>query len=81
MKESIGRVFDNLQDLMTRIDEIYQNLNHLELQPTEHNVTLLDDCYMKLHEVYAILDLSKKRMEETKPANENEPSDEQTGEE
>lgn len=34
------------------INAIYQNLQNLQLQPTDHNVMLLADCLLKLKDLY-----------------------------
>lgn len=38
-----------------KINRVFQNIQHLDIQPTEGNVMLIADCLMKLKEVYAML--------------------------
>lgn len=38
-----------------KISQVFQNIQHLNIQPTEGNVMLIADCLMKLKEVYAML--------------------------
>lgn len=34
------------------LDRIFGNLQQLEIQPTEHNVGILADCFRALREIY-----------------------------
>ena len=69
MKESISKVFRNLQNL--------------DIQPTEKNIMLLAECLINLKEVYAALpdeqpqlDVVPEESSETEEA--EEPSEEET---
>lgn len=65
-----------------KISQVFQNIQHLNIQPTEGNVMLIADCLMKLKEVYAALPDEQPQLEvvpeensETEEA--EEPSDEE----
>lgn len=34
------------------LDRVFGNLQRLEIQPTEHNVEILADCFRTLREIY-----------------------------
>lgn len=46
-----------------KISQVFQNIQHLNIQPTEGNVMLIADCLMKLKEVYAMLPDEQPQME------------------
>lgn len=46
-----------------KISQVFQNIQHLNIQPTEGNVMLIADCLMKLKEVYAMLPDEQPKME------------------
>ena len=46
-----------------KISQVFQNIQHLNIQPTEGNVMLIADCLMKLKEVYAMLPDEHPQME------------------
>lgn len=46
------------------IDEVYQNIQKLDIQPTEMNVALLYECFVKLRAVYKQLPDEQEKTEE-----------------
>ena len=53
-----------MEEIRAKLDAIFQNIQNLQLQPTEHNVMLIADSLMKLKEVYAGLDGEPEAAEE-----------------
>lgn len=49
------------------INAIYQNLQNLQMQPTEHNVMLLADCLLKLKDLYQKVGEQQPASEELDP--------------
>ena len=58
-----------------KISQVFQNIQHLNIQPTEGNVMLIADCLMKLKEVYAMLPDEQPQME---PVPEEAPEEDAT---
>ena len=58
-----------------KISQVFQNIQHLNIQPTEGNVMLIADCLMKLKEVYAMLPDEQPKME---PVPEEAPEEDAT---
>lgn len=40
-------------EMLTKLNQVYQNIQSLELRPTEHNVMLIADSLLQLKNVYA----------------------------
>ena len=52
-------------EMMAKLNQVYQNIQSLELRPTEHNVMLIADSLLHIKNVYAGLqELEQNRDEE-----------------
>lgn len=53
-------------EMMAKLNQVYQNIQSLELRPTEHNVMLIADSLLQLKNVYAGLQEPEPNREEEK---------------
>ena len=51
-------------EMMVKLNQVYQNIQSLELRPTEHNVMLIADSLLQLKNVYAGLQEPEQNREE-----------------
>ena len=51
-------------EMMAKMNQIYQNIQSLELRPTEHNVMLIADSLLQIKNVYAGLQEPEQNREE-----------------
>lgn len=61
-------------EMLTKLNQVYQNIQSLELRPTEHNVMLIADSLLQLKNVYAGLQEpeQKRKEEEAEVVNDGE---------
>lgn len=53
-------------EMLTKLNQVYQNIQSLELRPTEHNVMLIADSLLQLKNVYAGLQEPEQKRKEEK---------------
>lgn len=59
-------------EMLTKLNQVYQNIQSLEIRPTEHNVMLIADSLLQLKNVYAGLQEPEPNREEEKAEVEND---------
>lgn len=75
-----------MKELKAKIGKVYENIQHLQIQPTKTNTMLMAECFIMLEEVYEALpdnpvelDLNKDEHEETEETEETEDGEEDSG--
>lgn len=62
----------NQGEMMAKLNQVYQNIQSLELRPTEHNVMLIADSLLQIKNVYAGLQEPEQNREEEKAEEKND---------
>ena len=75
-----------MKELKAKIGKVYENIQHLQIQPTKTNTMLMAECFILLEEVYealpdnpVVLDLNKDEPCETEETEETEDGEEDGG--
>ena len=68
LRKDENNMQNNMQksDMKVSLEKIYQNIQSLELRPTEHNVMLIADSLLQLKNVYAGLQEPEQNSKEEK---------------
>lgn len=53
-------------EMLVQLNQVYQNIQSLEIRPTEHNVMLIADSLLRIKNVYAGLQEPEPNREEEK---------------
>lgn len=68
-----------MKELKAKIGKVYENIQHLQIQPTKTNTMLMAECFILLEEVYealpdnpVVLDLNEDKPEETEETGDGE---------
>ena len=59
-------------EMMVKLNQVYQNIQSLEIRPTEHNVMLIADSLLQIKNVYAGLQEPEPNREEEKAEDAND---------
>lgn len=59
-------------EMMAKLNQVFQNIQSLEIRPTEHNVMLIADSLLQIKAVYSGLQEPEQNREEEKAEVEND---------
>lgn len=59
-------------EMMAKLNQVYQNIQCLEIQPTDRNVMLMADTYLAIKSLASALQESEQNREEEKAEEKND---------